>query len=140
MAIVKSEICEFFNYTGSTFTDVPDLEVSITTSGEPVQLQLQPASATPDAAPGGSIGAYRTYGFFGFSRDGVRFPLVTLNAWQSSPSGNVDIPCSALAYIDTPPAGVHTYRVFMRISTAGNAETPTVNITQAQLVAVSLPG
>jgi len=75
MLIVKSNICEFFNYTGATYIDVPELEVSVTTTGQPVQLLLQPAAKTPDATPNGQVGAYRTFGFFGFSRDGIRFPL-----------------------------------------------------------------
>lgn len=103
--------------------DVPNLSVTITTSGRPVRLELRadPATATvPSYAGGGNQSAY----YF------LRGSTAIAEMWYSP---NTQIPPGALSAIDAVSAGTYTYKV-QYANFAGSSAT----VQNVQLVAYEL--
>lgn len=124
-----------FTTTSGTLVDVTNLSVTITTTGRPVMLILQPVAGTTQAAIGVSrTGASPADGFLAFDRDGSSIASVELNsvstgstgaAWRGPPGGMV--------YLDpAPTAASHTYKL------QASAVAGSVLVTDCVLVAYEL--
>ena len=140
--VVVSESSGNWIGTNSDFVDVPNLQVTIATTGGPVLLTLR---ATSDNVPSGDVGtgnqgAGVTFGHFRFRRGADNLPVMTLGSSGSTGSkATLSIPCSAISYIDVPPKGNITYVFQARASKPAIAGGPhTVSVTQASLVAMAL--
>lgn len=110
--------------TGNTaYTPVTNLSVTITTSGNPVQLTLQ-----SDGISGVSnMGVTGDIGSFAFFRG-----VTTLGQYSVNTGGSISIPAS-LNYVDVVSSGSHTYTVQIAISATSN-----VFVNNAVLIAREL--
>jgi hypothetical protein len=92
------------------FVDVPNLQVTINTSGGPVLIQLAPATDESTISCGSATGP-ATFSFFRFRRDGFTLPYVMIGSALNigAPGSSLFLPCSALSAIDNPAAGTHVY-------------------------------
>jgi hypothetical protein len=87
-------------------TDVPNLSVTVMTTGRPVWMGLLPASTSSNAYIGAAPSASINWYFF---RDSTKLS----NALQNNNSGTVNThaPPGTLYYFDTPAAGTYTYKL-----------------------------
>jgi hypothetical protein len=127
-----------FSTNATSFTDVPNMSVTIQTSGRPVMLLLSPPQTYSGSASyveleavtsGGAAG-----GRFGFWRNGNQVSEVNI----LTDNNNTSTPVMVIApgqfsYVDFPGAGNHTYQFKLR-RTAGNA----VYIFQTCIIAYEL--
>ncbi len=127
------------SYSGTSFQDVTNLSVSITTSGRPVMIML--VSATGANTDAGLIIDDATdnflRGYFRIDRSGTAVSTQALAANYGDATSDpqtVQAPCSTIAHIDAPAAGTYTYKVQVR----GDANTYSVAIDDCKLVAYEL--
>lgn len=102
-----------FTHAASTYTDVTNLSITITSNGNPILLNVLPLSS---AAAFSWIGGTHTGGSldarFRFYRDATRIAEIKLTADSSvtqAPMGTVAI--------ETPVAGTYTYKVQVAVIT-----------------------
>ncbi len=118
-----------YSMTSSTFADVTNLTVTITTSGRPVRIYLIPDGTAAAAT------------LFTTSSSFVNLKVIrgasTLVGWfvAGSNSGNQDYMPGCMDTIDTQAAGTYTYKVQCAYS-AGNVGP--VGVTNCKLVAYEL--
>lgn len=126
--------CGNFSISSTSAVTVTNLTVTITTSGRPVMLMIQPDSSTSgeasirvSATTGGSTTAFHMY----IERDAT----ADFGRNTCGTTGNdLQVPVS-FSSIDTPSAGTHTYVVWAFVSGTG----PTgISINNAALVAYEL--
>lgn len=119
--------------TPNDFVPVPNLSVSLTTTGRPVMLALVSdggGSATIFMV-GGTLNA--NVSTFGFKRDSTLTGSYSGQAGaQSEPSMTMSCP-SCISHIDMPPAGTYTYTAQVR-----GANGSTVTVAYAKLIAFEL--
>lgn len=117
-----------FNSTSTSFVDVTNLSVTLTTNGRPVLITLGPDGSTD-------------VGFFGRAGGGSGLPEAILledGVQQYIFGGQVasgqDIHPLSMVFLCAPAAGVHTYKIQARV-TAGST---TVQMRYFQLIAIEL--
>jgi hypothetical protein len=126
--------------TSTSWADVTNLSVSITTTGRPVFLALISGSteSAPNVNTAGSIeasdSAAQAAGFLGFLRDSTLLAvhLVRITATGATAAFS-SVPASVL-HVDTPIAGTYTYKVQAKVDSAGD----TLEINNVKLVAFEL--
>jgi|SRR5579859_7929001 len=79
-----------------TYVVVPEMLVSVTTSGGRVLVVVALCWQTNNNATGGNLAIFR---------DGVQVSTTYIQVWAS----NGDTTITSLNYLDNPPAGAHTY-------------------------------
>ena len=122
--IVLSESCgEFETQSGDTTTwvDIRNLEVALTTTGRPVMLKLQPAPPTgrEESYLGGVSQVTRAnpWAYFTFSCDGVDLGQVWVGL-----AGLAQyhlMPPSIMSQVHLAPPGTHVYKLRARSGHAG---------------------
>jgi uncharacterized protein YjbI with pentapeptide repeats len=125
-----------YSTSSSSYVDVTNLSVTITTTGRPVMLMLQ-----GPAAGGTMTNQVRIYnsssattsGSVAFVRDAVTLSEILLQSTSSGTSIYNAIPVGAFTCIDVPSAGTYTYKVQAKI-TAGTA----IDFTRVRLIAFEL--
>jgi hypothetical protein len=113
----------FANTNAGTTVDVPNMSVTITTTGRPVWVGVQSVNNT------GTPSFITTTATANFNI--VRDNVTTIAVYQLE--GNLQIPSSSIYIIDVPSAATHTYKLTLTNVNASNAE-----IDQAVLVAYEL--
>lgn len=106
---VISSSCGNFEAIGGIFVAVTNLSVTITTSGNPVKVELIPdnSNASADIALS-TIATGLGAAAFGIFRDGSQINQMGYTAY--APSGQVTAtPPGCITAIETPTAGSHTY-------------------------------
>ncbi len=129
-------------YTNATtsFTDVTNLSVTITTNGKPVEIYLaNDGSANTSKLVSLSASKPLTRGFFRLLRGATTIGDAAIATYAStSPvaaeSSQVEVPLGSVRFFDTPAAGTYTYK----IQAAGYQAGDTVSAMYAKLVAREL--
>lgn len=122
-----------FSTTSTSFVDVTNLSVDITTSGGAVDISLIPGSVTPTESL--TVGAFRSgesvTGYLVLLRDGAaiaEFPIGVLSLSGSITS--ISLPGSSIRTTDFPTAGTYTYK--LQAKGFGGTQ---VNVSYAKLMA-----
>lgn len=113
--------------TSTTYTDVPNLNVTITTSGRPVMIFLQSA---------GTSAANLVVGVGGNGFFQIISGSTPLAVFQISGASTSQYPGSTVFYLDTPAAGTYTYKVQFHGTSLGSGASIFCN--NAVLVAYEL--
>ncbi len=124
-------------YVNSTtsFTDVTNLSVTITTTGAPVEIYLINEDGTNISSVGTSSGSSTTVaGLFALYRGATKVGEVRLQ--NDSPSGAIQItlPPGVVRFTDTPVAGTYTYK----LQAASGWPSTSVLVSYAKLIAREL--
>lgn len=128
----------------STYVQVNNLSVTITTSGRPVQLLIQGDGTSNQCV----IGSYNAGGAsqnftgsdFAFYRGASaisQYSLLLNTPVSGSSVISTQVPCGTLFYIDTPSAGIYTYYIYARRN-AGTGTATYASIANGTLVAYEL--
>jgi hypothetical protein len=137
--IQRSSAIASFTHATSTLTKVTNSDVSITTTGNPVELFIEPATTgtasgvITKVVSGTSGGRQADWTIY---RDGVE----VTGRIQTSMTLDGSAPISSISFgmplrwVNTPPAGTYTYSLYVR-TTGATAEAEIVN---AKLVALEL--
>lgn len=130
-----------FDTTSSTYVDVTNLSVTLTTSGRPIKIEL--ISGSTSASSGGAVSVTNANnqnaagGYFQFLVDSVTVATFSLNV--TTEDGGVslrnEIPCGGLSFIY--PAAAGTYTIKMQAKRAGGSSS-TVSVSACKLVAYEL--
>lgn len=105
-----SSSCAVFSSASTSFVDVTNLSVSLTTTGRPVLIALIPDGSTSPC---------------GFSATGVASQLIFLRGatqvatFDLTTTSSVLVPCSAITTIDFPAAGTYTIKARVKMG-SGN--------------------
>jgi len=119
------------SFTSTAFADtaVPNLTVTITTSGRPVMIFCQ--------GIGGGGGAFQSANVT--SNGNATFKIkrsdIGFISGYNIPSPGGDFPPSSVMYLDTPSAGTYTYSIWISVSPDGDA---TASVFNMALVAYEL--
>jgi hypothetical protein len=118
-----------FQTTSSTDVNVPNLQVTLMTSGGPVEVFTTGMGAGTNSFLEIDSSAY-SGGTFSLYRDGTKvqgelFDLQCVN--PSTPTAG-DIPSCSIRFIDFPPAGSHTYSMYIRSGNPGYARTLNIRL------------
>lgn len=122
-----SSSCSTFSTSSSSFVNVTNLSVTITTSGRPVMILVQPDGS----GSGGELQVPANNDMAVQILRGVSSVYFTIFGSGTGP--NFSIPVSSVLFLDTPSAGTYTYQVQMKSPSGG-----TVICDNAVLVAYEL--
>ena len=130
-----------FSTTSASFTSVTNATVTITTSGRPVRIFLQPdltSSGTGDAGYLSVLGdsTANSTGWFQVMRDGVSkgvFLLDTSGHAATSEDPNMYVPPGCVDMLDVVAAGTYTYTLRIRIDSGD-----TIAVGRCNLVAYEI--
>lgn len=124
-----------FTTASTTYVDVTNLSITITTRGRPVMLMLQSVGSASSVGyvtvvtTGGGGGGYAQIAFL---RDSTVIGSVDLGSSNVATTNYFSLP---IAYLDpSPTAASHTYKVQAKVTTG----TPSVTIGNCVLVAYEL--
>ncbi len=127
-----SNSCATFSTSNTSLTDVTNLSVTLTTTGRPVMVFLQPLN---NSATGGIFQLSGTgsgvSGGIGFTRDVT--DIVYFGLAASAPT-NGAWPAGGFSFLDVPTAGSHTYKAQTKVDNA----TWTAFVRELTLVAYEL--
>jgi hypothetical protein len=125
-----------FTRTNTSYGDVTNLSVSITTTGRPVMLFPQPASDTSESYVGASDASGNSPNAdFKILRGATEIASFKVGglATGASPAG-FKAPPGSIQYLDVPSAGTYTYKLQARGVNAGE----TAEVEGCKLVAFEL--
>ena len=129
-----SASCGNFSTNNTTFTNVTNLSVTITTSGRPVMLIMQPDTSASQSWYGvQESGPNNNTASFGFARGGTIFTFVTANLIGAT---TYQLFPGTLTYLDTPTAGTYTYTV--QVAQLNTAQSSIITVRNYVLVAYEL--
>jgi hypothetical protein len=125
-----------FSTSSTSYTDVTNLTVTITTTGRPVFLSLVSGDAgtSPAYIGGSTTGVAGVVDLFiKFLRDATTISEIQCRAPTNSLIG-VGFPCGGFTHIDVPSSGTYTYKVQTK------AQSPSVDVTvqRVKLIAYEL--
>lgn len=135
-AVAISNNCGTFTTTSSTFVDVTNLSVTITTTGRPVMIQL----VSVGSSSGSQVSLIKNTAGAGNGAAGIQILRGTTGIALLSLAGYVDnaiitrLPGSAFYHLDRPAAGTYTYK----IQTNRSGANQTTAVTETRLVAYEL--
>jgi hypothetical protein len=126
---ISSSSTSTFSTTSQSVVDVTNATLSITTTGRPVWVGLQPG----DSSNVGKIkisGAANSNAIFLIKRDSTTI----LQTELTSAASGVEIPPGAIWFLDVPSAGTYTYKLQVQTGDASY----TVEVSHCKLVAFEL--
>ena len=126
-----SASCGDFSNGGSGFVDVPNLTVTLTTSGRPIVVALQPSGVAPAAGLQSSHVKSTSYARFRFLRDGASISDCNGPGASGSSEAVIATPSSFHA-LDVPGAGTYTYKFQVDPGTVA------IRVYEAKLIAYEL--
>lgn len=100
--------------TGTSYADVTNLSVSITTVGRPVMIMLQPeSSGDSEIYLDRDNSGTQVSGYFKLVRDSTDVHVIEVEQdyQTSSSSVKMPIPPGSILYLDAPAAGTYTYKI-----------------------------
>lgn len=113
--------------SSTSFADVPNLSVTITTTGRPVFIGIM-SDGTDQSNSSCQVTSGSTATIYAFERSGTLIAAIGAN------NGDLN-PCSSYYVIDTPTAGTYTYKFRQKLAIASNS---TRSVLYAKLVAYEL--
>lgn len=123
-----------FTGNATAFTDVPNVTVTITTTGRPVKLMFQGSSGSTYLGTQKNS-ALLSLSYFGIDRDGGGLiSNNTLSVFGASGDLQLRTPPGVLDYVDIVPAGTHTYK----LQYASNDASTTTSVAFVQLIAYEI--
>jgi hypothetical protein len=122
-----SSSCGSFSSNSGSFVDITNLTLSITTTGRPVLIFLE-----PDGTSAGSMGATVGSGQIQLLRGATVVGLFGVNV-----TGTTQLPVSTIWMLDVPTAGTYTYKLQGKL-TAGSGGGNVIAVSNAKLVAFEL--
>lgn len=136
-AQVSSSSSGAFTTTSTSYTDITNMSVSITTTGRPVLIMVHGnGSGSEDGYFGILYAGESAYGHIKLVRASTDVVVVSFGT-EVTGASNVSfrIPGSSFSYIDQPGAGTYTYKLQAKVSTDTSR---TFSASQLKLVAVEL--
>ncbi len=135
--VVFSASSASFTTTSTTYVDVTNLSVTLTTTGRPVRITLDTADGSTTSTVGStraSSGA-QVYVLLKAVRDATDIKIVGLEQTSGSSSGSVDlkVPPGVVDFIDTPAAGTYVYKLQAEVGA-----NMTANVTACRLMAYEI--
>lgn len=124
-----SSSCGTFLINSTSFTNVTNLSVSITTSGRPVCIALQSDGTGSAASIGINVNGTTQFSFLRGATEIARVAVIS-----SSGTASLFVPSSSFSHIDQPAAGTYTYKMQAQTSSG-----TTANVNNSVLVAYELP-
>ena len=122
-----------FSSSSTSFVNVTNLSVTITTRGNPVKLYLVNGQCNVSATNFPYV-----QGYVQFKRDAtilIQYSLsITVENASATADPNLQLPSSCLLFLDTPSSGTYTYTVQVKVQDSSN----TAFITNVRLVAEEL--
>ncbi len=127
-----------FSTGSTTFTDVTNLSVAITTTGRPVWVGLIPttsSSPAPALVPQSNNTGTAVTGDVQLLRDSTAISIHRVANTYPSSTGihNISIPVGTVWTIDAPAAGTYTYKAQARV-----VSTDSMQVLEAKLVVIPL--
>ena len=123
-----SASCGSYSTSSTSYVDVTNLSITITTLGNPVHLELKPTSSTSGlyitAAGGSGPGAF---GYLKFVRDSTDVSEEGIFGTTGAGICNTGM----LGALDTPAAGTYTYKVSVKCT--ATATSPVFHVDNAKL-------
>lgn len=118
-----SASCGTFSTTSTSYVDVTNLTVTITTTGRPVFIGVTSDGTSANMATLAVSNASGTVTecYFKILRDSTDIAFYRLN--NNSPTGSIAIrgPTSAISTLDVPAAGTYTYKVQASVAAGSTA-------------------
>lgn len=135
--IVESTAASAFFSTSTSYTDITNLSVSITTTGRPVVIVLQPSTSDSRISCSSSSNATPSWSCYfrvlrGSTNVGTNF--VSYQYPDNASDTVVGLPGSVVHVVDTPSAGTYTYKVQWR----GTGEDPQLFVNNYSLMVYEL--
>lgn len=134
--IAKSLTCGSYSYSNTAEQDITNLTVTITTLGNPVEIDLIPDETNSTSSvevyvsspgfPHGNVNLYRGATYKG------KLPIAPHAA---SGAFRITLPPGVIRFHDHPPAGTHTYKL---TANTGSGSTTTINIEKCKLRAYEI--
>lgn len=112
-----SSSCGAYSSGSTSFVDITNLSVSMTTTGRPVKLQIVPDGTAYSASGSYSYIENQAYCVFRFMRDAVEVGSICINGQTI----NSKTPATILCAVDIPSAGTYTYK--LQLITSGTPTT-----------------
>ena len=136
--ISKSTSSGTFSTSSSTLTDVTNVSTTITTTGRPVMVFLEPDGTTNPAELKSSRSASTNSAQYAILRDAttVGQAEITVDGVSSSGSSSLSHSPSGFMVIDDVAAGTYTYKLQAKVATTGSM--PSVEVNYVRIVAVEL--
>ena len=138
LPLVGQQVSSAVSLTSSaaTWTTVTGLSVSITSTGRPVLVLLQPdGTATPSQIASSIVSSTTTTTQVRITRDGASLAVFQLSSYvQGTGEVLLGSPLSTVTYLDVVGAGTYAYLIQYQRGVAGT----TTDITAAKLVAFEL--
>jgi len=137
--VAISSVCAFFTTTSTSYVDIPNLSVTITTSGRPVFIALVGLDTNPfPSSQLSRMTIFRassgTAASIAIVRDST---ILTSTEMSSTVSGATavgqNIPSSSISHIDAVAAGTYTYKIQVQV-----ASLTTFQIDQTRLAVFEL--
>lgn len=118
-----SSNCTSFTTTSTSYVDVTNLSVTITTNGRPVNVFTQAAAGTGNDSSFSCIGNTDTICRVKLVRGSTDLYVNPLGNTQNSLTAY--LPANSVGYIDTPAAGTYTYKLQATRSSTATSFTAT---------------
>lgn len=138
--IVTSSVNPFWTYAGSTTpSEVTDVNVTITTSGRPVMVRIEPGVLTGNGAflQCRASSAKTDIGCnFYIYRDGSSIAAFNITSNGASSNLLIAVPPGVVSFIDQPTAASHTYKLYAApVSGAAgyNVDTQMISMTAMEI-------
>lgn len=119
-----SASCGSFTSTSTTFVDVTNLTVTITTTGRPVRIYLVPADSTGVGhiaiVPGNQTVAEVDVMLQKNSSDLFRTRFGAFDTFGSTRPDAIYVPSGMIEFLDEPAAGTYTYKIQQKVNNSLN--------------------
>lgn len=130
-----SSSCGSFSTTSTSYTDITNLSITITTTGRPILLMLTPDGDTSNVAViAASAAAVSAGAQFKLLRDATAVGLFNLFSSGGGSQASVNVPSSSIIHFDVPSSGTYTYKLQVKAQTSAT----TATVGYSKLVAFEL--
>ncbi len=120
--IAVSASCGSYSTGSTSYVDVTNLSVTITTLGRPVRVRLQSDGSANSSLIGVSTGTDTADALFKLVRDSTDISITPVYHLVSGTSGQtLQLPSSMISHDDVVAAGTYVYKLQAKVSSTGTA-------------------